>query len=124
MLYNITWEKQGLVLQHYGIVTAEDFAVSVNEIYSDSRIDNINYMIFDASTLDQLLLNENEVMKIAGVDKGASYYVLNIKLALVAHDENVLKLFNQYIEASRRLDSHWEVNVFDNVEDARSWASS
>ena len=121
MPYEVIWEDRGLYYHHFGVVTGQEITRSIREFYDDPRSSNTKYIIWDASDIDQLLMDEDEVTSAAAYDKGGSSYLQGLRFALVAKDEHARKLSIDYIDICRDLGITWEFKLFDDIEDARSW---
>lgn len=122
MSYQITWEDKCVVCKHKGIVTAEEIDAATKEKYADPRIDNISYMIADASEVEQFLMLEDELGLVASQSIGASFYLKSdMKMAFIAVEKHTQRWCLSYIELMKSRQIPWEIRVFDNIKDARQW---
>ena len=122
MAYQVIWDGKGVHISFKGHFTVEDYIQANSEIYSDSRIDNIKYIIkdmaeievFDVDTQDGLFLP-------VALDKGASRYLQRLKVALVATSTETRQIWQDYIKWSYRLRSRWTFQLFFELENAKRW---
>lgn len=121
MSNKIIWEDKG-VLSHYSdLFSPEIHMEGLGKLFGDPRIDNIKYIIGDYSDVNGDLLNKESVEYPVAMTTGASSYLKNIKVALVATDKNIIELCRYFIELSNSINNSWEVRIFDDVDTARDW---
>ena len=125
MPHKTTWEKEGINYQFYGDVSPEEVEEANSEAYGDHRFIDIKYFIWDMTGVKNLGMNEEEdAVRSAVTDKGASLYKQSLKGALVANNKYIRKILERYIATSLRLESTWKLKLFYNAEDARKWITS
>ena len=123
MSYQLAWEKNGVHSSFEGILSPEIHREALNALFSDARVDDIEYIIGDFSRVNNNLLNEKDVEYPLAVSSGAASYLKKLKVALVSEDEVINALCLRYIELSKYLNIGWKVRLFEDLESARTWVA-
>lgn len=124
MPYTTDWDPNGIRWTFRGHVSAEEIMAANGEFYSDIRSDTARYQIIDAREVTSVEWNPTEIAKMAGFDKGAESTVKDIRVAYLTRDPEIREKLEKYVEISRRLESSWEFQGFEDLDAAREWASS
>lgn len=124
MSNQIIWEDKGVLSHYSGLFSPEIHMEGLGKLFGDPRIDNIKYIIGDYSDVNGDLLNKESVEYPVAMTTGASSYLKNIKLALVATDKKIIALCKHFIELSNTLNPTWESQLFEDIKSARNWISS
>ncbi|MEN8250438.1 MAG: hypothetical protein ABFS32_16000 [Bacteroidota bacterium] len=119
----IIWENHGVLSQYYGEFNPELHGKVLNLIFSNPRTDTLKYIIADYSDLNDISLTKKNIKFPFTVTVGASYYLRNIQVALVATDKNIRELCKKYIEVFSQSNTTWKVRLFYSLNDARDWVS-
>lgn len=119
----IIWEDKGVVSRFDGVFSPDIHLKAINELFSDSRIDDVKYIIGDFSPVERCLLDKSDVDYPVALTTGAASYLKGIRLALVAVDKELLELCRHYIELSSDINKTWDMKIFDDYTEAREWAT-
>lgn len=119
----VKWEGNNAYVSVSDIVVIQDLLDVNNEILGSTNIHQLKYAIIDASNVTAVLLSDSEILQLAASDATASKYITSdsVKLALVTTDEKFKRLIEVYIEVTLKIGIQWELCLFDNLTDARSW---
>ena len=123
MSYQIIWKSKGIHISFKGSFTSADHTQTSNVLYSDPRIDHIQYIIRDLSGISEASVEMDDLTLPAAIDRGASHYLNTLKVALVATNEQTRNVCQMYIELSKRFHTHWHFQLFSSVGEAQRWAS-
>ena len=121
MPFKTTWEDCGVFFDFSGVVTAQEIKNVQELFYGDSRSDSSKYILFDISSIEQLVIEEKDISFFAARDAGASKSVLSLKVALIAKDQNMKSILQKYIEFSLEMNKNWTFEIFDDIIAARKW---
>jgi len=124
MPFLMHWERNGVVVSFTGFFDLEENNAAVNELYADSKINTLEYVIWDISRVESLDFSEDLVRFPAFRDKKESHHLPKIKVGFVVSDEPMAQLCLRYIIDSSVYGSPWEFNVSDRLEVIRAWISS
>ena len=117
MSHSCKWESKGVYWKYSGEVEGEEVVKACRSIYGDPRFDSLDYKVVDFLGIESLQMTERELLKIAFQDKAAEMTNPNVKSAIVMTvGADLGKKFASYFE-----DSSWEVEVFDDLEEANKW---
>ncbi|MDH5369612.1 MAG: hypothetical protein OEW99_06285 [Gammaproteobacteria bacterium] len=124
MSHKLTWGKTGVHLNHYGVLNVEDLIYALSELIGHKNIDNIEYLIWDA--LDVEVANIDNITIEISTTFAANINNLNstMKVAYIAIDEHLRNMINRYMELNIVQRPHAKQQLFNNIDDAREWASS
>ncbi|MDM8524038.1 hypothetical protein QUF80_11780 [Desulfococcaceae bacterium HSG8] len=124
MSYQIKWEEKGVIVRFSGIYSFKEDSDANIEMYSDSRFENLNYIIWDMSGISELNMTEEEAGLTSMQDRLASSRLPHVKMALLAQDKPTRKICEHYIAKCRNDKLGWEFLISDSMESIRSWATS
>ncbi len=124
MPFKIVWKKDGINLRFTGKFDFQAIDSANREVYGDSRVDNIKYVIWDAININQALVSEEQLDLASEDDKVGTSYLPNLKLALVGTDPNLRKIFEYYVNRSMQIESTWQFKIFNRLIDAENWVNS
>ena len=124
MTYTITWEDHGVWLQFHTVFTAAINGAATEAIYQQERVTDVQYLLWDLSGVTTVDFSPDDAEMAAGIDAGASTYMRDIKMVLVVSKPELLALAQEYIQLASTMLPHWEFQVFDTLEAARSWLAS
>jgi hypothetical protein len=119
MPYEVKWESRGVYWRFFGRATGFEILQANLDAYGDPRFEELKYQIADFLEIESLEMDLREVKKIAYMDKAAARSNPNVRVALVAKPETLemhAKLHAEYAGYSP-----WETEVFESLEEARSW---
>ena len=124
MPYKTFWERAGIVWKFDGHVTAEEIEQANDEFYSDERSDLARFQIIDAMRVTSVEWTPQDIVSAAALDIGSEHTLKGLRVAYVAADPDIMRLIENYADISRRLNSSWEFQGFDNLRDARDWVGA
>ena len=117
MPHSCKWESNGVYWKYSGEVDGEEVVKACASIYGDPRFDSLDYKIVDFLGAESIQISEAELLKIAFQDKAAELTNPRIKSAIVMTlGAELGKKFASYFH-----DSGWDVEVFQNVDEANKW---
>ena len=121
MPYQLTYENDGFLLVHTGIITIQEINESNGLIHGHPEFDSHRYQIVDlleADFSEILLANANQP---GATDWAASKTASNIQVAMVVEETNAKAFCEEYISTTKQLGSDWEFGLFPSREQARKW---
>lgn len=118
MGYSIEWEVTGVVKRYFGEVTAAEVFESVVVVESDARFDQLHYVINDFLDVQGMAVTEQDIEAIAVQDLGAALTNPNIKIAMVAHQSEVIAMVQRYRQAAGGV---FPTKIFSTAAAARAW---
>ncbi len=103
MTYKITFEPKGVYVQFSDLFTfVENYEVA-DKVYAYSQKNTVEYVIWDLTTVEHLVMSEFEAVSLAAIDYGAPPSLDNIKMILIAQNEAAIALIKKCIETSREM---------------------
>lgn len=124
MSYDITWEKNGVIVHFTGLFDYDTKIKASNEIYKAQQSNKLSYIIWDTSGISETYFTTTELSGIATHDQIASLRLPRIKMAMFAEDKNIYQLCEQYCAQHQSSLTGWNYLVSDNMENIREWTSS
>jgi len=119
--YQTYWEDHGVYWIYSGIVTEKEVLDSNHEFYQHQQSNKCHYQIIDALEVELFDFQNDAMVDLAALDSSHAIAGVTLKLAFIASDTKVLGVFDTYINYSKMLNNRWEMEVFDNVPEARAW---
>ncbi len=119
MTYQINWIDKNPSVYFNGDLTIKEIIDANGELIGNKYFDDLKYQIWDFSQVVKINVTSLDMMVISALDKGASYWNRNVKVAIIAIQTSAKKLANKYIEAMKT--TNWTCRLFDNPEDAKKW---
>ena len=117
MTYKLDWESNGIYWEYYGNVSGKEIIEASTTIYGDERFDTLKYKLVNFLGVESIEMDEDEVALIAYQHRAAERSNPNIKNAIVIKTDG--KLANMFAAFFR--DSSWEVQVFQDLDEANNW---
>lgn len=114
----ISWESQGVVVTYSNQLHSKALARIVRDIQSDPHYDNLRYVIHDCSLCTGADYSVNDLLELAATDGVAARTNLNVRVAMVATQPEIVDLTKTYL--SFGLNLH-EVKMFSTIHEARMW---
>lgn len=122
MAYRTIWKDDGILWHYFGHVTADDISEANDEFFNDYRSRKSRYQIIDASGIEVLEWQQDDIVETSANDVGASMAVQGLKIAfVVSEDEDVLEKIHAYIELCKQMDASWTFNIFRDLSEAEEW---
>jgi vacuolar-type H+-ATPase subunit D/Vma8 len=116
-------ERQWLYVNIHDCLTSDDLLNVHNSIIGSENIDKVKHIIWDATQVNEISIDNSDVIHIAAIDATASKYLSTerIKLALVSSSKALDNLIEKYISTAQRINIQWDLNIFGNRADAKQW---
>jgi len=125
MSYSFSWENKGVYWKYEGILDISKLIHANAELIGNKKIENISYIIWDASAINADSLDDKEAIEISTTfSKAVDVLNPHIKVAFLALDKHLRFLINQYLEVNRKQIPHAKLKLFDNLDNARNWIAS
>ncbi len=121
MPHKANWEEEGIYWEFFGKVDAEEMISCNRELCLDPRCNNIRYEILDFTDVTETPVNQEDLQSIAAINFGSSFYLLNLRIALIAPQAKMKGLCNAYITEFKKLGTPWEITIVDDLRQARCW---
>lgn len=118
MAFQNHWEKRGVYRKYDGAISGREMLLAVREVESDSRFDDLRYIINDFSSVTNPSITEQDIEEITALDYAASFSNPYIRLAIVANSPALQSLAERYIQSS---DSPYPTQTFNALGPARAW---
>jgi len=118
MPYTLDWEKDGVYWKYYGEVSGKEIIEASTSIYGDQRFDSLKYKLANFLDAESIKMDENEIALIAYQHRSVERSNPYIKIAIVMNPAYI-NLANKF--ASFFSESYWEVQVFQDLDEANNW---
>ena len=119
MAVEFEWEPLGVYTRFSGFITANELVHSVEEIQSDTRFDDIRYVINDLLNVSGFELSAEALTDVAILHHGGHRTSPYFKIVLISADGYLVKTIRN-IHKFPHLAS-CQIEVFSTVADARAW---
>jgi hypothetical protein len=117
MAYRLDWERDGVYWEYYDKVSGKEIVEASTTIYGDERFDTIKYKLVNFLNAESIEINDAEVALIAHQHRAAERSNPNIKNAIVIKsNRGIAENFAAFFT-----DSFWEVQVFEDLDEANNW---
>lgn len=126
MSCNIYWEDNGFVAEFYGEVTGSEYVDANRQFLHDSRYYSANYYIWDMSGVTKIKSSDEANLDVAAENLGAAISGKRIlKGVHIAKKESPAYEVNlEYVEFLNSAKTPWQLQIFDNIVEARKSISS
>ena len=125
MSYSFSWENNGVYWKYEGILDISKLIHANAELIGNKQIEDISYIIWDASAINAENLDDEEAIEISATfSKAVDALNSHIKVAFIALDEHLRALINQYLEQNLKQIPHAKLKLFDKLDNARNWIAS
>lgn len=119
MSYKMTWGNAGVYIKFHGKLVLLDVQGVNDSLYSDPRFDDLKYQIADYSDITDIDLSQTDVTVISTLERCASIWNDNLKVAHVATNPVLIQNILDYkVEMEQ---TNWQIGLFDNLDDAMKW---
>lgn len=121
MKQSIVWDKEFVRVTVGETASFAEINGLNGRLIGDYRFDIVKFQLWDFSYTQKMILREKKDMKIfAELDKVATRWNPDLKVAIVAQEEQVVKELQNYVDSMEETD--WETQIFNTVEKAMEWA--
>ncbi len=124
MGFTQAWDNEGLYKRYYGILTSKDIIESNSKMFGNSNFDNIKYKIVDFTDVTDIEVDDNDAKVTAEFTARSSQINKNIKIALISNNDKLISLIEKYIKATLTQFPNAQQQIFNDINEARSWTSS
>lgn len=118
MSHTLIWEPKGVYWKYTQQVSGEEITETSKSIYRDPRFKDLQYKLVDFLDVETIEMDKKDIIRIACQHRSAVKFNRNIKSAIVLKSKTN-KLANKFTELFKG--SSWEVQVFQNLDDANNW---
>ena len=118
MGYEIIWESRGACKRFFGHVTDDELMQCLISIESDSRFDDLRYVVNDFLKVESFAVSEESVRVMSAIDKAASSTNPNIRIAIVATDAQIQAMAKLYAHSPLNV---YPTEIFQDIGEARGW---
>lgn len=116
MPYRINWQDTYIVFEYFGKVTSADIRESNQEVYGDSRFDNLKWELVLFDKADSVEFRESDIRLIAYMDKAAARSNPYIKVAFVGTNKVLDQVKKLYSKSENAVP--WPVLEFESYDRA------
>jgi hypothetical protein len=118
MPYESIWEKSGLFTRWWGQASSAELHQMQEKAHAHPNFDLIRYSLHDFSECERFSYSQDDVAYSAAIDSAASLTNPQVKIAIVAANEEVVEAVREYLKAKM---SPYPLRFFNSVEEARAW---
>lgn len=119
MSYQISKENQILKVVFTGHIMAEELVTLDKEIFDHWSDSECLGHIYDYRNVDTVGFSDEEIRRIALVDKNESFIQGPMKIAIIVTDENIARFSRVYVEGLKGSD--WQAKILDNEQEAEAF---
>lgn len=121
MPYRTIWEKEGVMWEFFGDVTALEIKTANEEFFKDPRSKTAKYQIVNALRTVELEWQPLDIVEMSLNDVAGSRTNNSLKLAFVTNKDKIQMKIEKYVDISRTLNSDWKFRGFETLNEARQW---
>lgn len=119
MDHTYNWVGNNIEIKLKGRLVIDDIINFNNMIYGDSRFDEMRYQIVDFTDVTEIDITENDIKLVSTLEKVATRWNNNIKIACVAPPQYDPELLDGYIQILSS--TGWQCLVFVSFQEAEIW---
>lgn len=116
MAYQIQYQQQILHVRFTGHITSEELVALDKELFEQWALDECIGHIYDYLEVDSVGFSDEEIKRIALLDKNESFVQGELKIAIVVVDESVARYSRLYAQSMKGAD--WQVAVVPDQNEA------
>lgn len=118
MPYQITFEKQGLLVRWWGQATTAELIHVQEQAHVHAAFETFHHAIHDFRECEHFVYVQSDIEYSAALDRAASMTNENIRIAIVGANDAVAKAARAYLSTSL---SPYPVRFFTTMDEARAW---
>lgn len=119
MSYQISIDNRILKVVFEGHLMTEELVALDKEIFDHwSKFECIGH-IYDYRNVQTVGFSDEEIRRIALVDKNESFILGPMKIAIIVTDENIARFSRVYIQGLEGSD--WQAKIMDNEQEAKAF---
>lgn len=122
MSFRLKWNKNDVVMIFENDIDFQDISQANAIIYGSPKFDNMRYQIVDFRNVTNVSISNEELEVIGTLEKSATIWNNEIKIACVTTDNNIKYLFGEYVKSMK--ETNWEFRTFENFKDAEDWCKA
>ncbi len=122
MPYQIEWNADTVIWTYTGRLTGDELLQSNMDIYGDERFDKLRYQIVDLRQVEDYVVEDHHMRKIAHLDRAAALTNPRIRVAVVTRGPEGVRMNDTY--SRQAPDSHWKTHTFEDFDEAMQWVKS
>lgn len=119
MSYENVWKEKGLHRKFDGMITGQEILSSNLSLHGDDRFKDMSYIINDFTQIENFMISDSDISKIAALDITVSVYSKQIKIIIVATNENLLSWAELYLNEMN--ESPFECVIFEDINSAMEY---
>jgi len=119
MGYQLIWKEKLLIIELSGVLDPATIR-SYQSCYSDRRMGQIKYVLWDGRGVSERKLSRIDAMKCAAGVIGESKSTHPIKIAFLMNPGADTTLVDLFIETANKL-ANWESRRFEDIQEADAW---
>ena len=116
MSYENIWKDNGLHRKFSGMITGQEILSSNLSLHGDDRFKDMSYIINDFTQIDNFMISDSDISKIASLDITVSVYSKQIKIIIVATNKNLVSWAELYLNEMK--ESSFECVIVEDLESA------
>lgn len=124
MGFRVEWKDNAFFLIFEGVISAQELDTGNRAFYNDPRSDTAKLQVCDFSKVEKLLLTSSDIKKVVAYDLGSSQIIPVAKVALVAPNDEIKSICNEYMDLANHYGISWDIAVFDNRDAALKWGQA
>ncbi len=125
MPYTMNWIGNNVFVEMFDEIAFSEIEECNAIIYGDYRFDSMTYQLVDLTKITNINMSENaktqDLENIVVLEKSATRWNNNVKVAFVTSDEFVKSLISEY--AISLQETGWKCEHFETLEAAKNWCS-
>ena len=122
VVFSLDWGDRSVCCQWSGTVTGSDLVAANKQIQSDSRFDDLRYMLFLMDEIDHLDVSIEDIETVAAMGIGAAKSNANLRCASVASNDDWFGLSAFYQMHMDESDGPtWALKLFRDRSSAEDW---
>jgi len=121
MSYENIWEKNGVYRKYNNGINGKELIQAAKDVLGNKSFDSISYVINDLLQVTEHDVKTSDIITLTKMDKAAADINPNIKVAIVATTLTVKVMASLYADLMSH--SPFSIEIFANLDEARSWVS-
>ena len=121
MSYKIDWKNNNAIVTFDEKIDFNDVFKADSKIYGDLRFDEMDYTIYNLSTVSEFNVSLKDLRIISTLDLSAERWNKRLKFALIIKEEH-RKSVERYLTFMKK--SNWGIKIFLNYKDALEWCEN
>ncbi len=119
MIYKFEWHSNDLLVTFNGKLTYKDIVSADNKLFSDYRFDDMNFVIYDFSKVDALVMTDGDNKQTVAINLTASNYKRKLKMAFISNNPQIKEVILKFILLMHQ--GERDLKIFNNLGDAFEW---